>query len=118
MSDSSVNGNGPGEASEEIETLTRMGDCTPEDGEAVVRLLYGFTPDDAADVKTYQQLIGQLGHAKLAIRHLAAIGLWELAPREAEKLAFDAAGDSAERQPVVEAWARLLADKRLPPRTN
>ncbi|HLJ96946.1 MAG TPA: hypothetical protein VKU02_27530, partial [Gemmataceae bacterium] len=83
-----------------------------KDNAAIIRrLLHSFSVAERADPKTYETLIAQLGHDKLAIRELACWHLTRLAPQLARDIRYDPANVEG-RVKACEEWR-----KKLPPGT-
>jgi hypothetical protein len=91
------------------------GEYKPVQAEAVVGLLHGFTPADLHRRETYETLIDYLGHARPAVRELAAWHLYRALP-EAASIAYDALGPDGQRAAAQAAWRKLLRAGKLPPR--
>jgi hypothetical protein len=98
-------------------TLQDKKGFSKEKAEIIMRLLHDISEADAADPKTYETLIGYLDHDNLAIRELAYWHLSHLVPPDLQKgiPVYDAAGDPDKRTKMVDAWKKLLADRKLPP---
>jgi hypothetical protein len=78
----------------------------------VLHLLHNDFPPDQPE--TYEALIANLRHEKLAIRELAWRQLSRLVPANVAA-PYDAAGSDAERAAAYKAWKELVPSGKLPP---
>jgi len=79
--------------------------------ETVVQLLSG---EAVAGSVPLVELAGYLDHESLVIRELAAITLAWLAPQEAQKIAYDPAGDAGQRRQAVQRWKDVTPQLKVP----
>jgi hypothetical protein len=85
---------------------------SPTQVEVMLQLLLGFTREQLKP-ETFQYIIQQLNHDKLAVRHLAITFLQQAVP-EGVKIGYDAAGPTDLRQRAVEEWKKLVPEGKLP----
>lgn len=92
---------------------------TTSQSEILLQLLHTFTGDHLAKRQTYEVLIEYLRDDKPAVRRLAFWHLYRLVP-EARKTPqlYDPGQGVQQRQDAYDQWKRLLADGKLPPRTQ
>src|SRR5207244_13379467 len=82
-----------------------------ENAAIIHRLLHNFGSAERADPRTYELLIANLGHDKLAIRELASWHLTRLAPQLAKDIKYDPVNVEG-RKKACEEWR-----KKIPPGT-
>jgi hypothetical protein len=80
-----------------------------------IELLHGFSRAALDQRETYETLIDYLGHARPAVRELAAWHLYRALP-EAASITYDALGPKGQRAEAQAAWRKLLRAGKLPPR--
>jgi hypothetical protein len=78
-----------------------------------VQMLFGFNEEERADPATYELLIHNLNHPRLAIRELARWHLVRLAPA-GKKIVYDAAASPEERQRAQKEWQALIPAGQVP----
>src|SRR5205823_3110991 len=108
-------GRGSGQDLELYEFLHQNRGYTEAQSEIVIQLLHGFSREDRERPETYEELIAYMGSSKLAIRELASQLLYHWAP-EGKDIAYDPAAAEDQQEKAIEAWKKLLADGKLPPK--
>jgi hypothetical protein len=89
---------------------------TEDQAELLRQLLHTFPDEQAGRPETYEALIAYLDNEKVAIRELAHRQLQVLVRNEAaQKIPYDAAGDTNQRKKAIEQWKKLIPDGKLPP---
>jgi hypothetical protein len=94
--------------------LTKADNYTPIQAKNMLYLLHGIEEDKIRQPETYDLLVGALNHSKIATRELARWHLVRLAP-DGNSIAYDAAGDEAQRRAAMAAWRKLIPEGQLPP---
>jgi hypothetical protein len=64
--------------------------------------------------ETYARLISYLDHENLAVRQLAFWHLMLLAPKIAEQVRYDPAGNMEERRQAVVEWRKRIPEGKVP----
>ncbi len=106
-------GRGPGQV-EKLHDALRKAKYSEVQTRTIIRLLFGFTPEERADPGTYEMLIGFLKHSQLPVRELAHWHLVRLVAAGRD-IPYDAAAPAAERQRGYAAWQALVPEGKLPP---
>jgi hypothetical protein len=106
-------GRGPGQV-EKLHEALRKAKYSEVQTRTILRLLFGFTPEERADPGTYEMLIGFLKHSQLPVRELARWHLVRLVAAGRD-IPYDAAAPAAERQRGHAAWQALVPEGKLPP---
>jgi hypothetical protein len=88
--------------------LVNQKQYSQQQAEMVIQLLHGFTDRDAADPVLRGTLVEYLNNDRLPIRQLAHWQLVQMVP-DGQKIRFDPAGDSAQREAGQEQWRRLVS---------
>jgi hypothetical protein len=105
-------GSGPGRDEELYERLTGELEYTKAEAATILQLLH--SPFAANQPETFEALIAYLGHARPAVRELAAWHLYRLAPAGRD-IAYDPTAPAAERTKAVARWRKLIPSGELPP---
>jgi hypothetical protein len=95
-----------------LEMLLEEKKYSPTQVDVMLQLLLGFTREQLKP-ETFQYMIQQLKHDKLAIRHLAIHFLQQVVP-EGAKIGYDAAGPTDVRQRAIEEWRKLIPEGKMP----
>jgi hypothetical protein len=106
-------GRGRGQDQRMYQTLTTRRGYSPAEAEIIVQLLFGFSPEDAAEPETYEVLIDYLVHEKPAIRNIAVWHLVRLVPA-GKSIEFKPDGTMTDAQKCHAAWKKLVPSGRLP----
>ncbi len=85
--------------------------------QTVLQLLHQFSEQQWADPTTRTAVVEYLNHDKLAIRQLTHSVLLTLAP-EGQKIPYDPAGDSRQRERGYEEWKKLVTAAKQPARNG
>jgi hypothetical protein len=80
----------------------------------ILQLIHSFGPDQLEEPATYDLLIADLRHEKLAIRELAAWHLYRLV-QAGRDIPYDPTGSAEARDKAYKAWKSLIPDGKLPP---
>jgi hypothetical protein len=75
-----------------------------------LRLLTGFSSQEASRLETYELLVSYLDHSELSIRHLAGWHLYKLMP-EGATIKYDPTAGNLERRQAQTAWLEFLRKK-------
>ena len=86
----------------------------PAQAEMIMELLHAFSREASENPTTYEKLIANLRHDKLAIRQLSLWHLMILVP-DWQKIPYDPAGSPAQREEGYQQWKKLIPDGKLPP---
>jgi hypothetical protein len=83
--------------------------------QTVLDLLHAFTPQQWSEPSTRATVVEYLTHEKLAIRQLTHTLLLALM-RDGNKIAYDPAGDTRQRERGYEEWKKLVMSNRPAPK--
>jgi hypothetical protein len=97
------------------EILVNQKQHSPGQADTVLQLLHGFSAEQWKDPTTRGILVEYLTHDKLGIRQCAHALLVSLAP-EGQKIPYDPAGETQQRQAGYEQWRRFITEGKLPSR--
>jgi hypothetical protein len=87
---------------------------TAQQAEEVLDLLHVFSAQARQSPETYEKLIANLTHPRLAIRHLSYIWLINLVP-DGVKIKYDPAGDKESLTRGQAEWRKRIPDGTVPP---
>ena len=87
---------------------------SPAQAETIMELLHLFSPQARENPTTYEKLISNLRHDKLAIRQLSFWHLFEMVP-DGQKIPYSPVGNSAQLEEAYKQWKKLIPDGKLPP---
>jgi hypothetical protein len=104
---------GQGQALKLYQALVKDGGYTPVQARTVVQLLFGFSDEDRTLPATYDLLVHNLLHAKVAVRELTRWHLVRLVPA-GTAIAYNPAGTEAQRRAAYKQWRELIPEGRLP----
>jgi hypothetical protein len=90
---------------------------TKTQAEMVMELLHLFSRDALDKPDTYEKLIANLRHEKLAIRYLSYWHLIRLVPAGRD-IKYNPAGDTEARERGHDKWKKLIPDGALPPKAG
>ncbi len=86
----------------------------PDEARTILDLLDGIGEEERKQPETYAALIAYLRHNRLEVRELAFLILGALVPA-GQKIPYDPAGTTEQRDRWYEEWKRLIPDGMLPP---
>lgn len=96
-----------------FQMLSKKG-YTPAQSEMIMELLHLFPREAWENPATYEKLIANLRHDKLAIRQLSHWHLLVMAP-DGQKIPYDPTGSAAQVDEAIKQWKKLIPDGKLPP---
>ncbi len=83
------------------------------EADTFIKLLHGFSQQDASRPETYEWLIENLRHSQLTIRELTRWNLYRMVPA-GQTIPYDAA-DAAKRERGYQQWLKLIPPGKMPP---
>jgi hypothetical protein len=112
-------GRGTGQDMKLYQAMLKETKFSEKQAGTVMQLLHSFGEDDMAQPETYEVLIMNLNHDKLAIRGLAHWHLVRMVP-EGRKIPYSPLDPKEKREKAIEEWKKLVPEGKLPtkPKTD
>jgi hypothetical protein len=92
---------------EKLTQVLKQKNYSNAQAQTILQLLHGFSPQQWGDATTRATVVEYLNHDKLAIRQLTHALLMALVPG-GDKIRYDPAGDSTQRERGYEEWKKLV----------